>query len=217
MRTVAIIQARMNSTRFPGKVLADLCGKPVLKHVIDRVRMCRRVDEVAVALSREDDWQPIDGRCEEWGVECHAFNVPAEDVLRRYVRACSYWNVEMCVRVCGDNPLIMPEDIDLLVRDAEPSLRAVTSYMFSLNRPMLESPTGYFAELIHRDTLARYDALLDAGDPRREHVTRPLYEADEWNTLPPPSWYLALNPPNAAIDTPEDLERVAEMLNTKGK
>lgn len=217
MRTVAIIQARMNSTRFPGKVLADLCGKPVLKHVIDRVRMCSRVDEVAVALSCEDDWEPIAGRCEEWDVTWHAFDARENDVLSRYVKAVDFWNAELCLRVCGDNPLIMPSEIDALIREFSVNDGGGRAYFSSLDVPIIRKPTGYFAEVVTTQCLIALDHDLASDDARREHVTAAMYERDWMSQLPVPSWYTTLNPPNAAIDTPEDLERVAEMLNTKGE
>jgi spore coat polysaccharide biosynthesis protein SpsF len=205
----------MNSTRFPGKVLADLCGKPVLKHVIDRVRMCNsRVSDVAVALSRGDDWEPIAGHCEEWGVKCHAFNVPEDDVLQRYVRACDYWKADVCVRVCGDNPLVMPDEINKIVEYVWDDKSEIAVFSIEQGKPIISRPTGYFAEAMTYWILRECDSHLKKADPLREHVTAAMYKS-QYDYWPLPSWYTTINPPNAAIDTPEDLERVAAMLTTK--
>ena len=109
----AIIQARMGGQRFPGKVLYDLCGKPVLKHVIDRVRQAKSVDEIVVATAGPGA-ETIGGHCQEWNIRCLAAFVPEEDVLKRFVFASEDMsNEDWIVRVCADNPLIMPSAIDV--------------------------------------------------------------------------------------------------------
>lgn len=214
MKTVAIIQARMGSTRFPGKVLADLCGKPVLKHVIDRVRQCELVDLVAVATSAEDDGdeRAIAGHCREWGVEHAAFEVPAGNLLFRYTLAAHLWNADLLVRVCSDNPLICPREIDYLVNNAI-GLGLDYATFLAPARPwsIVRHSTGYFAEVIRTKRLLEIGRLVTLGV---EHVGPLFYwlPSRYLRLLELPTWYTEHNPPNAAIDTPEDLERVAAML-----
>ncbi len=113
MRVAAVVQARMGSTRFPGKVLAQLAGKPVLWHVVRRLQRCETVDAVAVATSDGPGDDPIAAFCEAHGVAC--VRGPEDDVLRRYEMAAKRLDPEIIVRVTGDAPLIDPGTIDAVV------------------------------------------------------------------------------------------------------
>ncbi len=113
MRTVAIIQARMGSNRLPGKVLMDLAGKPMLGHIIDRLRLCKNVDETVVATT-EHEWDlPVVEFVREYG--CPYFLGSEENVLKRIVGAGEKYKAETIVRVTADCPLIDPETIDRMV------------------------------------------------------------------------------------------------------
>src|SRR3990167_6679147 len=94
MRTVAIIQARMGSTRLPGKIMADLCGKPMLQHIIERVKRAKLVDEVVVATPfSEDQYRPIRDLCiDDTPASNHlawvlAPKVDENDLIGRYCEA----------------------------------------------------------------------------------------------------------------------------------
>jgi len=112
-RVAAIIQARMGSSRLPGKVLMPLAGKPVLWHIIYRLRKCRTVDVVAVATSD----LPVDDELAAW---CETQNVPVfrgpeDNVLRRYAIAVKALEPDIIIRICGDSPMVDPQTIDRLV------------------------------------------------------------------------------------------------------
>lgn len=113
MKPGALIQARMSSRRLPGKVLADLAGKPLLERVIERVRLARRIEFVAVATSDEPSDDPIAAFCEAREIPCH--RGPLDDVLGRMVDAARHWNLDPVVRITGDCPFVSPELIDELV------------------------------------------------------------------------------------------------------
>ena len=113
-KTVAIIQARMGSTRLPGKVLQHIWGKPLLWHVLHRVRKCRRVNEIVVATSTS----PADDAIEEY---CDAHDVmlvrgPEDNVLARFDLAVQATNPSVIVRVNADAPLIDPTFVDHMIR-----------------------------------------------------------------------------------------------------
>ena len=107
MKIVAIIQARMGSTRLPGKVLLDLAGEPMLERVMNRVGCARRVDELLVATST----QPGDDRLAEFcGARAWSFFRGSEtDVLDRYYHAARGCGAQTVVRITSDCPLIEPE------------------------------------------------------------------------------------------------------------
>lgn len=112
-RVSAIIQARMGSTRLPGKVLMPLAGQPVLWHIIHRLNKCRTIDDIVVATSdlKEDD--KLAAWCRENGIPI--FRGPEENVLQRFALAIKSLDPEIIIRICGDSPMVDPKVIDQLV------------------------------------------------------------------------------------------------------
>lgn len=106
MRKVAIIQARLTSTRLPAKVLADIVGKPMLHHVVTRVQAVPALDLVVVATSDEPADDPIADFCAEGGIAC--FRGSKDDVLDRYYQAAQQYRADVVLRVTADCPLIDP-------------------------------------------------------------------------------------------------------------
>lgn len=105
MKTVAIIQARMGSTRFPGKVMKNLVSKPVLWHVIERVRAAgNMIDDVVVATSVLPQDDIIEDQCKQWS--CHCFRGDEQDVLHRYYEAASIYDADTIIRITADCPVI---------------------------------------------------------------------------------------------------------------
>lgn len=113
MRRVAIVQARMGSSRLPKKVLAPLKGHPVLWHVLSRLRRCKSLDDVVVATSTASENDVLETYCRENGVFC--IRGPEDDLLQRFLIAAESTCADILVRVTGDAPLIDPELIDELV------------------------------------------------------------------------------------------------------
>ena len=113
MTTTAIIQARMGSSRLPGKVLMPLAGKPVLWHIVHRLRKCQTVDSIALAITTkpEDDFLQEFGETEGVAV----IRGSEENVLERYYIAAKELHADIIVRVTGDAPLIDPAFLDQLV------------------------------------------------------------------------------------------------------
>lgn len=116
MRVVAVIQARMGSTRLPGKVLLPLCGKPTLWHIMERVKRSSLVDEVAVTIPMKDG-EALNPVIKECGVRKHYRRRPEEenDLVKAYWEAGRGFKADAVVRVCADNPCIEPGEIDRLI------------------------------------------------------------------------------------------------------
>jgi spore coat polysaccharide biosynthesis protein SpsF len=203
-RVVAIVQARMGSTRFPGKVLAPFAGSTVLGHMLGRLgRVARPLDlRVATTDLTEDD--AVVAACADAGVD--VFRGSAEDVLGRFAACVESLAVrpELVLRICADRPLVCPVLVDELV-----------SAYGHLGRPDYLSnnlppsyPDGLDLELVRAAVLL--DAARESTDVyEREHVTPFVYRS-------PGRFRLAglVNPfgnhahVRVALDTREDLERL---------
>ena len=114
MKTAAIIQARMNSSRLPGKVLTNLAGKPMLWHVVNRTLRAERIDQVVVATSDQDSDDPIAEFCKIRGIYC--FRGSLDDVLDRYHSCARDIRTDNIVRITADCPLLDSGVIDSLIR-----------------------------------------------------------------------------------------------------
>jgi spore coat polysaccharide biosynthesis protein SpsF len=115
MRTVAIIQARMGSSRLPGKVLMPLAGKPVLWHIINRLSYCELVDQVVIASTTEKSDDPLEYFCQQH--EFLYFRGSEKDVLDRYYQAAKTFKADPVIRITGDCPVIDPTIVDEVVAD----------------------------------------------------------------------------------------------------
>jgi spore coat polysaccharide biosynthesis protein SpsF len=110
---IVLIQARMGSTRFPGKVLKPLLGRPMLGHLVERVRYARGLHDVVVATSDRSEDGVIRRFCHNEGI--HVFAGSEPDVLDRFYQAAVAFGADPVLRVTGDCPLIDPELIERLL------------------------------------------------------------------------------------------------------
>ncbi len=107
---IAIIQARMSSSRLPGKVLKPLAGQPMIRHIVERARACRYVDQVIVATSTEPSDDALAEYCAGADIACYRGSL--SNVLSRYLAVLEMYPHNYFVRITGDCPLIHPEFID---------------------------------------------------------------------------------------------------------
>lgn len=169
LKVVAIIQARMGSTRLPGKVLKDLAGDTVLARVVNRTRRARLLHQVLVATSVLPADDAIVRECERLGVDC--FRGDEADVLDRYYQAALQFSADVIVRITADCPLIDPELIDVHVR------RLVDAWAradFVSNMGQATYPLGLAVEAMPIDVLARMHRMSATAE-LREHVTTLAY------------------------------------------
>lgn len=166
VHTVAIVQARMGSTRLPGKVMKPIAGEPMIHHVVERTRRIRGVDQVVVATSDAPGERPlVEWVCSAEGVEL--FRGPEHDVLRRYHDAALAYNAEVVVRITGDCPLLSPRVSTQVVQTY---LEHRTSCDYCTNTLQRTYPRGLDTAAMSFEVLRR--AHLQAAEPAaREHVT----------------------------------------------
>ncbi len=163
-RVVCIIQARMGSTRRPGKSMAQLAGKPLLWHFLQRVKRAHRLDEIVLATTQNTEDDVLEKLALECGVS--TFRGSENDLLDRYLQAARKYKADVVVRLCADNPCIEPREIDRIVE-----YHLVSDNDFSSNTHNIMDngyPDGLGAEVFGIDRLE--DVYQRASDPaNREH------------------------------------------------
>ena len=209
---IAIVQARMGSSRLPGKVLADIGGKPMLARVVLRTRRARLIDEVIVATTTDPSDDPIESYCLSVGFPC--FRGDPYDVLDRYFQAAKLFKADPIIRITADCPLIDPGEID---RTLEGFFKNKVDFAANRLPPPWRrtTPIGMDTEVVSFEALKRAWREAEAKYTR-EHVMPYLYEQEgRFKTLlvqhEPDLGYLRLT-----VDTPQDLELIREIYAAFG-
>jgi spore coat polysaccharide biosynthesis protein SpsF len=198
MKIVAIIQARMGSTRLPGKVLMDLAGQTVLERVVRRVQRAALIGKVEIATTISPSDDKIADLAKQIGVL--AFRGSEEDVLDRYWQASQKCDAEVVVRITSDCPVIDPELIDETIRTF---LDQQADYASNSITPTY--PRGLDTEVFTVAALER--AWKNAVNHyEREHVTPYFYEHPELFRLASLNNKIDYSRHRWTLDTPEDLK-----------
>jgi glutamate-1-semialdehyde aminotransferase/spore coat polysaccharide biosynthesis protein SpsF (cytidylyltransferase family) len=208
---VAIIQARMGSTRLPGKVLLDLAGQPMLWRVISRTCRAKTIEQVVVATSTAAADDAIAAFCTERGIVC--FRGSETDVLDRYYQAARCVQAQTIVRITADCPLLDPDVIDQVVHHF---LSGAWDYVSNVNPPTF--PDGLDTEVFSFATLER--AWNEAHSPaHREHVTPYIRTSGRFQTTNIENeQQTSAHEQRWTVDDPADLEfarRVYEVFAAK--
>ena len=198
MRIVAVVQARMGSSRLPGKVLKNLGGQSVLARVVQRLRRSSLISEVVIATSVSPGDEAVVREAERLNVGCSRGS--EADVLDRFYQAARAFHADVIVRITSDCPLIDPEITDQTIRaflNEQPD--------YASNGLERTYPRGLDTEAMTADALAR--AWRKANEPyQREHVTPFLYEHPELFTILSVTNDIDYSAHRWTLDTPEDLE-----------
>lgn len=160
---LALIQARMGSTRLPGKVLKPLAGIPVIEHVVHRVRSAAMVDDVMVVTSIDPSNIPLIHVVS--GLGCRVFVGSEDDVLDRFWQATRLTDADHLVRVTADCPVIDPDVIDSVIR-----LHVAEKNHYTSNTDPPTWPDGLDVEVMTRAALETAWSKA-RSTPEREHVT----------------------------------------------
>jgi spore coat polysaccharide biosynthesis protein SpsF len=202
---LAILQARMSSTRLPGKVLRPILGRPMLSWQIDRIRRSKTIGRLVVATSREASDDQIQAFCESNEVLCYRGEL--HDVLSRFRGAAeAFGPAKHVVRLTGDCPLI-----DWTIIDAAVDLQRRSGSDIAGNAIVRTYPDGLDAEVVLRDALDR--AHHEATEPgHREHVTQYIYQHPERFRLAHLTQVPDLGLLRWTVDTPADFEMVEQVF-----
>lgn len=211
MKVVAVVQARMTSTRLPGKSLMDLHGMPLVAHTLRRLSRAQRVDEVVLATTDGPTDDPLVALAQECGVGCQRGS--ETDVLGRVLDAAASRDADVVVRATGDCPLLDPAVVDRVVAALvdEP-----TRFDYASNVVARSYPKGLDTEVMWMDVLRRIDRLGTSASAR-EHVTWfAVYERPELFLLQSVGIDEDHSELDWSVDTLEDLERVRDLMSHAG-
>jgi spore coat polysaccharide biosynthesis protein SpsF len=210
-RIIAVVQSRMGSHRFPGKAMAKLGGVPLIELVLRRVRRSKRLTEVALGTSERSEDEVL---CElARSLQLSVVKGPEQDVLARFGLAAKLLGADVVVRICGDSPLVAPEEIDRVV---EHHLRTGADYSFNHIPAMGNGyPDGLGAEVVERAVLDRLDRIC-IEPAHREHVTAYIWDHPEEFHIEvvsaPPS--IVGQDIKLDVDEPRDLTHLEQMVSS---
>ena len=198
MKTVALIQARMTSSRLPGKVLQEIAGTPMLLHVVRRAQKAETLDFAAVITSTHESDDAIERYCDQNEIPCFRGNL--DDVLDRYYQAALHFRANVIVRITADCPLLDPAIVDRVV-----NFFLKDSYDYVSNTLECTYPDGLDVEVLGVETLEK--AWREAGfKSEREHVTAYIYKHPEIFRLGVVRHCKDLSSLRWTVDTPADLD-----------
>lgn len=205
MTTLIIVQARMTSTRLPGKVLLPLAGEPMLSRLVERLRRVQRADGIVVATTTNTADDPIAALCAQLDVPCHRGS--EHDVLARYADAARLHGANVVVRITSDCPLIDPALIDQVIAAYA---EGGSDYVSNMLPPTW--PYGMAVEVFSADALAQAHAEATQA-AEREHVTPFLYWHPERYRLRNVASPVDLSTHRWTVDTSEDYELVSRLFD----
>ena len=209
VKVIASIQARMGSSRLPGKVLKEAAGKPLLEWQVMRLRQSKVIDEVVVATTVQNSDDVLARWCNSMGITC--FRGPENDVLGRISGLIEAYDADVHVECFGDSPLIDPQIVDQFVAIL---LKNQGTYDFVSSNLKTTYPPGFEVVVYFGAVLRLVDQLVKYDDPMREHASVNVLRfpneirvlgIEAPNNLYAPDTYLE-------VDTAEDFKLVSKVL-----
>jgi spore coat polysaccharide biosynthesis protein SpsF len=173
--TTAVIQARMSSSRLPGKVLMPILGKPMIIHQLERLSRSNRIEKIIVATSTDQSDDILARVLTSSGYEVH--RGPLDDVLLRYLQVIDAVDAEDYVRITADCPLIDHQVVDLVI---ERHLNSGSDYTSNTLRRTY--PRGLDVEIFKKSVLQKL-INFNLSVEEREHVTVGIYNRPETFSL----------------------------------
>ena len=199
MRIVATIQARMGSSRLPGKILEDANGAPMLQRMVERVRRSKHIQDVMVATTTRPEDDKTEAACQAMGVSFYRGS--SEDVLARVVEAAQSAKADLIVQLTGDCPVIDPQLMDMVIQ-----YYLDHSFDYVCNFLKRTLPRGTETQVYSLKLLEGVERSTQEL-AHREHVSLYIYEHPEKYKLGNVEAEPSLSRPDLrlTLDTPEDL------------
>lgn len=169
-----IIQARMGSSRLPGKSLFDLAGKPLVYRIIERVKRCKNLDDIILAIPDNDQNRPLEEIAIDAEIKC--FKGSEEDLVERYLNAANLYKTDYICRLPADNPIPEPSEIDKMISfHLSLEKKGFSSNLAQINNSGY--PDGIGIE-IFSTSLLKYVSEKYKDPQKREHVHLNFYNYD---------------------------------------
>lgn len=214
MKTIAIIQARMGSTRLPGKVMKRLCDQTVLSHVIHRVQACPLIDEIVIATTLASQDDVVVQEAEACGVLL--FRGSEADVLERYYLAAKKHQADTVIRITSDCPLLDPTVLSEMLAYFQSESTEGLALDYLSNTLQRSYPRGLDAEVFTFSALDK--AHREAKDPyEREHVTPFIYQHPELFSIHQHVQDVDLSSHRWTLDTEEDFHFIKLVYDALGE
>lgn len=202
MKVVIIVQARMTSTRLPGKVLKEVLGKPLLEYLIERLKRVNAADAIVIATTTNDTDLPIVELCGRLGVAVTRGS--EHDVLSRYYESAKGHEAEVVVRITSDCPVLDPAVVDQAIRF---HVDNADRFDYVTNAFSNSYPNGMSAEVFSFRALEEAHREASTG-PEREHVTPFIYLRPKRYRVGQLAYPRDLSSHRWTVDTPEDFELI---------
>lgn len=203
---LAVLQARLSSTRLPGKVLLPVAGEPMIVRQIERIRKSALIDTLVVATSVDVSDDPLADLLASRGLVVR--RGPLANVYQRFAEVVDEFNPQTVVRLTGDNPLVDPSVIDLVI-----SAHLASGSDYSSNSLVRTFPYGLDVECMTAEAFRRLGAVA-LTDEEKEHVTLGLYRRPEYFSLTPVTQSHDHSELRWTVDYPDDLEFVREVYGS---
>lgn len=208
LRTVIIVQARMGSTRLPGKILKKVLEKPLLAYQIERLHRVTLADEIVIATTTNALDQKVVDFCQLEQIPF--FRGSEDDVLSRYYEAAKHFDANVVVRVSGDCPLIDPQIVDKVIGFY---VQHYPTYHYVSNTLERTYPRGLDVEVFSLSALEQA-AKASTRPEEREHVTPYIYRHPELFALANVTHRSNESHHRWTVDTRDDFQLIAEILKT---
>jgi len=216
-KVTAIIVARMDSSRLPGKALEDIGGQPMIGRIIDRVGHSRSVDEILIATTTLSTDDALEAYAQSAGVRYYRGS--SDDVLGRITNAARYANGEIILDLMGDNPLVHAELVDDVVawyrENDYDFVSSVTTEFPHAPKDMPKFPIGLRVQAMSIDCLEKCEKIAHS-DEHREHATKYIFDhPDKFRVgyYPADGKWAKLNRPDLtfAVNFRENLEMIRKI------
>ena len=207
MKVNAIIQARCGSTRFPKKIFVNIDGKPLLWHVVSRLKYTEMIDDIIVATTIDSKDDEVEAWCKKEDI--YVFRGSENDVLNRYYKASRQFPSDIVVRITADDPFKEPEIIDKVIKKI-----IEENYDLTTNNYPPSFPEGLDCEAFRFGLLEEMEKLVtDVFE--REHVTQYIYHNPDKYRIGNVSSDVNLSSYRWTIDSKEDYEMVKAIYESR--
>jgi spore coat polysaccharide biosynthesis protein SpsF len=203
---LAAIQAKMDSTRLPGKVMLPLLEKPVIYRIFERLKFSRKLDEICISTSIDSSDDIIANYAKENGIKC--FRGSDKNLVDRHLSAAKFFNADVIVRITSDCPVIDPTIVDELLEiyNKNPSVD------FLSNTKVRTYPVGLDVEVMPKKTLERLMKISESQEFYEFFISNYIYKNPKDFT----SIGIQLKNPNVlrwTLDHPEDYEFIKKIYS----